>query len=228
MKPSISNIILALTVTLLPVAMHTPCVIAAAEGTIDPYSGKPCYRCHPGKVNGPGVHGALKGNLCTPCHKLSNGNHRADHRLSEAKDRTARLCYECHDDQSRQRSVHPPIIDNDCLGCHVPHASTNGNLLKTPLPRLCFACHDRALLNEEKTGQATGFRDNNRNLHYLHARKSAIPCLACHQVHASSQDHLIGTKGVNGKNLVTLAYQATSTGGNCTSSCHGAADYARK
>jgi len=201
---------------------------AAAEGTIDLFSGKPCYRCHLSKVSGPGLHSALEENRCTPCHKFSNGNHQANRRFSEVKDRTARLCYECHDDQSHQKSVHPPIIAHECLGCHAPHASPHGNLLKVTLGRLCFECHARTLVNEETTVQATGFRDGNSNLHYLHARKSELPCLTCHQAHASSQEYLLRTTGSSGKNLVTLTYQATATGGSCTSSCHDAAEYVRK
>ena len=228
MKPSIFEIILAVMVTLLLVTTQTTRVFASAEETIDTFSGKPCYRCHLSKVSGPVTHGALNGNRCTPCHKLSNGNHQIDHRFTEAKDRTARLCYECHDDQSRQKSVHPPIIDNDCFGCHALHTSRYDKLLKVPLARLCFKCHDRALVSEQQTLLTTGYRNGSRNLHYVHVRKSAIPCLACHHAHASSQDHLIRAAGRSDTSQVTLIYRATSTGGNCTSSCHGPADYARK
>jgi len=200
----------------------------AAEGTIDLFNGKPCTLCHPSKVSGPGLHGALEGNRCTPCHKISNGNHQIDHRYSEVKDRTSRLCYECHNDQYREKSVHPPILDNDCLGCHTPHSSAHGNLLKAPLGHLCFQCHKRALVDDEKTVVATGFRDGNINLHYLHARKHALACLACHHAHSGSQDHLIRAVGGSGSSKVTLTYQAAPTGGSCTTSCHDGAGYVRK
>ena len=226
MKISLSKVFFA--GTLFWMGHQADSGFAAAEGTVDLFSGKPCYRCHLSKVNGPGLHSALEGNRCTPCHKFSNGNHQADRRFSEVKDRTARLCYECHDDQSRKKSVHPPIIAHECLGCHAPHASPHGSLLRTPLQRLCFTCHDRALMNEENTVQATGFRNGNDNLHYLHARENGLPCLTCHHAHASSQAYLLRTNGAIGKNPVSLIYQATASGGKCTSSCHDSADYVRK
>lgn len=201
---------------------------APAVATIDPFSDKPCYLCHQSRVTGLNVHSALDGNRCTPCHKLSNGNHQANHNFSEVKDRTARLCYECHEDQSRQKSVHQPILDNNCTRCHAPHRSNHRNLLKSPLPGLCFECHQQALVNEEQTSRSTDFRNGNQNLHYLHVRKNAIACMTCHQPHASSQEYLLTTKSGSDKESLTLTYRRTPTGGNCATSCHGTLDYRRK
>jgi len=227
MNPSNTMTLLAAISTLV-FALPAVSISSPPKETIDPFSGKACYLCHQSRVSGANIHSALMENRCTPCHKLSNGNHQANHSFSEVKDRTARLCYECHDDQSRQKSVHPPVMDKNCLGCHAPHVSAHRNLLKSPLSRLCFECHDQALLNEEETVKSTDFRDGNRNLHYLHARKNALPCLSCHQPHAGSQEHLLITKTGSGKEQVTLTYKATRTGGSCTTSCHDTIDYLRK
>lgn len=201
---------------------------AAVEGTIDQFSGKPCYQCHASKVKGPGVHGALEGNNCASCHKLSNGNHQADKRYSEVKDRSARLCYGCHADQTGRKSVHPPIVEEQCLGCHAPHMSTFGTLLRSPVEQLCFRCHEQSLVKAVQTATATAFRDGTSNLHTVHAQKHSIPCLTCHDPHAASQPFLLKTNWKNGKELATLFYKGTAKGGNCTTTCHDSMEYVRK
>jgi len=206
----------------------TNCLAAEPLGTIDPVSGKPCYKCHRSKVSAPKIHDALAGNECAPCHKTTGGDHQKNHRIYEVKDRSAKLCWECHESVAGQKSVHPIITDEGCLGCHAPHNSPLGKLLRAEAPTLCFKCHERSLVEEQKTQKATAFRDGSENLHYLHAGKNAVPCLACHDMHASSQLHLIRPKGTNGKNAVTMTYVASEKGGNCTVSCHDALGYERK
>ena len=207
----------------------TSCLASESTGTIDPVSGKPCYKCHRSKVNAPKVHDALAGNECAPCHRTTGGDHQKDHKLYAVKDRSAQLCWECHESVANQKSVHPIITDEGCLGCHAPHNSPVNKLLRVKVPALCFQCHDRSLIEERETSKATNFRDGRQNLHYLHAgEKNAIPCLACHDAHASAQLHLIRTKGTNGKDAVTLTYSTTEKGGNCAASCHDTLGYERK
>jgi len=201
---------------------------ANAAATIDQFSGKPCYKCHQSKLTAPYVHSALTDRKCTPCHKTTNGNHQNNHSFSEVKERSSALCYECHDNRSRQKSVHPPIIANDCLCCHAPHASTYQHLLRFELKGLCFECHAHILVTGKETSDATGFRNKEQNLHYLHAGKIEIPCLTCHDVHDSNQLHLIRPKGFSGRETVTISYIANATGGNCTTSCHEAMAYSRQ
>lgn len=206
----------------------TICRATESQGTIDPVSGKPCYKCHRSKVAGPKIHDALAGNECTPCHDTTGGDHQKNHNLYAVKDRSAQLCWQCHESVAKQKSVHPIITDEGCLGCHTPHSSSSGNLLRAQVPALCFKCHDNSLVTEQNTQSATGFRDGTENLHYLHAGKNAIPCFTCHDVHASSQLHLIRPKGTNGKEAVTITYSATEKGGTCTASCHDTLGYERK
>lgn len=206
----------------------TVCLAVESRGTVDPVSGKPCYQCHRSKVSGPKIHDALAGNECACCHATTAGDHQRNHVLYGVRDKSAKLCWECHDSVASQKSVHPIITDEGCLGCHAPHSSPLRKLLRAEVPVLCFQCHERSLLKEQKTQQATGFRDGAENLHFVHAAKNAIACLVCHDVHASAQLHLIRAKGNNGKEAVTITYTATEKGGNCTTSCHDPQGYQRK
>ncbi len=96
-----------------------------------------------------------------------------------------------------------------------------------PVKQLCFECHERSLVTEKET-KNNSFRDGVTNLHNIHAGENKIPCLTCHDIHASDQLHLIRKKGMNGKEAVTITYTATDKGGNCTVSCHDATSYERK
>lgn len=228
MKTSMKMTVLAASLALLAGSFVSSQATAAESGTIDEVSGKPCYKCHASKLKAPFVHSGLSGKECTPCHSATGGNHQANTALYGVKDKSAKVCYECHENQSTKKSVHPPIMDNDCLGCHAPHASNYKYQLGMPTDKLCFECHDRTLLTAKETDK-TGFRDGMTNFHYLHAgEKTAIPCLACHDIHASTQEHMIRTKGMNGKEAVTITYTTTPKGGNCTVSCHDALSYERK
>ena len=222
-------IVIAITLAFLG-GLTSQSTVSAAEtkGTTDPVSGKPCYKCHASKVTAPFVHSGLADKECTPCHGATGGNHQSDNSLYAVKDKSSKICYECHDNKSTQKSVHPPIQENDCLGCHAPHASNFKYQLGLPVKKLCFECHDLSLLTEKDT-EKNSFRDGISNLHYLHAgEKNAIPCLSCHDVHASTQEHLMRPKGSNGKEAVTITYTTTPKGGNCTVSCHDAMGYERK
>jgi len=222
------KMIFAITLALF-VGLNCYSVVSAAEitGTIDPVSGKPCYKCHRSKVTAPFVHSGLADKECTPCHSVKPGNHQSDHSLYEVKDKSSKICYECHDNKTKEKSVHPPVAEDGCLACHAPHVSNFKYQLGMPPNQVCFNCHEKSLVSEKET-ENSGYRDGTTNLHFVHAGSNAIPCLACHDVHASSQSHLIRPKGTNGKEAVTITYTTTQKGGNCTVSCHDALGYERK
>ncbi len=215
------------SVFLVALAVAVNCQ-AESGGTLDKVTGKPCASCHKSKVSGAFIHDALAEKECTPCHKATGGDHQNDATIYAVKDKSAKLCSECHESQAGKTSVHPAIEAVECIGCHLPHSASNKNLLKTLAPDLCFTCHNRSLVDQKETSTVTGFREGTQNLHNVHAGKNAIPCLACHDQHASSQPHLLRPKGMNGKDAVTLTYTAAPKGGNCTVSCHDALGYERK
>ena len=228
MEISMKKMVFAISLAFLFGTSDYSNAAAAETGTIDEVSGKPCYKCHASKVTAPFVHSGLAGKECTPCHTATGGNHQSNHALYGVKDKSSKVCYECHDNQSSKKSVHPPIMENDCLGCHAPHASNYKFQLGLPVQQLCFNCHDQALVTETQT-EKNAFRDGTNNLHNLHSgEKNNIPCLSCHDIHASDQLHMIRAKGMNGKEAVTITYTTTPKGGNCTVSCHDALGYERK
>ena len=228
METSMKKMVISTSLAVLLGTFSLSQTFAAESGTIDEVSGKPCYKCHASKVTAPFVHSGLSGKECTPCHNATGGNHQSNHALYAVKDKSSKICYECHDNQTTKKSVHPPIMDNDCIGCHAPHASNFKYQLGTTTDKLCFQCHDTTLITDKDT-QKNSFRDGTSNLHFLHAgEKNAIPCLACHDIHASTQEHMIRPKGTNGKEAVTITYTTTPKGGNCTVSCHDALGYERK
>jgi predicted CXXCH cytochrome family protein len=200
----------------------------AAKGTVDPDTGKQCYQCHRSKVKGPVLHEALASMECTPCHKVSKGDHQTDRSLFTVKDTSPNLCWECHDKPTNAKSTHGAIDEEGCTGCHSPHSADLKYLLDDNPPELCFDCHGSKFVKQQQSSSVTGFRDGEQNLHYVHAGKNKIECLACHDVHASPQDHLIRPKGSNGKEAVTITYAASGKGGNCTTSCHDQMSYERK
>jgi len=228
METTMNKLVFAITMAFFSGSIYHSQVSAAEIGTVDQVSGKPCYKCHASKVTAPFVHSGLASLECTPCHNTTGGNHQRNHLLYAVREKSSKICYDCHEDKTSQKSVHPPIMENDCLGCHAPHASNFKYQLGLPVKQLCFECHEHSLVTEKETLK-NGFRDGISNLHNLHAgEKNGIPCLTCHDVHTSTQLHLIRTKGTNGKEAVTITYTTTPKGGNCTVSCHDALGYERK
>jgi len=83
----------------------------------------------------------------------------------------------CHATLLTPATVHPPT--ESCDTCHDPHGGDNAKLLVAKFPTgpyvpyneteyaLCFSCHKRDLVQYPDTSFATGFRDGERNLHYL-------------------------------------------------------------
>ena len=102
--------------------------------------------------------------------------------------------------------LHGPIRDGSCTG--LPRAARrqgDAKLLVESFPAtayvpytdtayaLCFSCHERDLLQYPDTSFATGFRDGERNLHYLHVNNAqkGRSCVLCHNLHGGTNDALI-------------------------------------
>jgi predicted CXXCH cytochrome family protein len=133
-------------------------------------------------------------------------------------------CLECHGDLIEKKVVHP-VAEDGCEDCHLASGKSHpeevgGFTLMDSIPALCFYCH------EEPAEAAFG-----------HLPVEENECLACHDVHGSSEPGLLvqseqdlclschggsgGPGGGNIKKLVSgenLAHSAISMGG--CGSCH--------
>lgn len=141
----------------------------------------------------------------------------------------------------RNKSWHGPVAANDCSGCHAPHGSDHFRLLKEDYPAefyaaydprnyaLCFSCHREEAFSTAQTKTLTDFRDGSRNLHYVHLQQPGRgrTCRACHEVHASKQDHHLreGVPYGSAGWTLKLNYRKTATGGSCDKTCHGEKPY---
>jgi predicted CXXCH cytochrome family protein len=135
---------------------------------------------------------------------------------------------------------HGPIRLGACTACHQPHAGNQAKLLSSAYPpefyapfqterySLCFTCHTPDLVLIPDASAPTGFKNGEKNLHWLHVnQQKGRTCRACHEVHASRQPFHIRTKvpfGDNGYEF-TIKYRQTAQGGTCEISCHGEKSY---
>jgi predicted CXXCH cytochrome family protein len=202
-----------------------------------------CYQCHSpieDKLkSAKSVHPPIKSERgCASCHSP----HASDEPKLLAKSGKG-LCLGCHKDliKKTQTVLHGPVRDG-CTSCHEPHGTPNEKLLLKPYSTdfyvayndtefpLCFSCHNRDLLRFPTTSYATGFRDGEKNLHYLHVNRKdrGRRCKACHVVHAGENPKLIADRVPFGKWNLPLKFVKTETGGGCSPGCHQPFAYDRK
>jgi len=203
-----------------------------------------CFQCHDTiaeKVGkGAVVHAAAKdGKACASCHSP----HASDTRklLLQPEKET---CLGCHKTvlTADMTLLHGPIAKGMCTACHDPHGAPNAYLLAKEYPAgmyvpytdteyaLCFSCHNRDLVQYPDTSYATGFRDGDRNLHYLHVnnKQKGRSCTLCHNVHGSAGPKLIAAGVHFGKWNLPIKFVKTETGGGCTPGCHKPYSYDRQ
>jgi predicted CXXCH cytochrome family protein len=203
-----------------------------------------CFQCH-SKIaerveKSKSVHAPVKTERgCASCHNphASDGEKLMPQGEKE-------LCLGCHKNvlKKNQTFLHGPIREGKCTPCHDPHGAQAGKLLVKAFPAdlyvsyteseypLCFTCHNRDLLRFPDTSFATGFRDGDRNLHFVHVNKKdkGRSCKACHGMHASELPKLIPEKVPFGKWDLPMKYIKTETGGSCAPGCHRSFHYDRK
>ena len=94
---------------------------------------------------------------------------------------------------------------------------------------MCFSCHNQELVTLKNTTTLTGFRNGDRNLHYLHVNKSdkGRNCRACHETHSSPLPLHLREKVAFGKWELPIGYRQTANGGACQSACHKEYQYDR-
>lgn len=214
-----------------------------------------CLDCHEAVVENlplaESIHGAFGSEqACTHCHLP----HASELQGLLAVPTTI-LCYTCHDQEIESESgetilnmkelieesavVHEPAALGECMSCHVSHFSPQHSLLRDMYPNkeyavyepanyaMCLECHDAVLIESEFT-TLTGFRDGDRNLHYVHThREKGRACGLCHQSHAGSLPSLMREQvpfGSGGWSL-PIGFEKTPFGGTCASPCHDQQSY---
>jgi predicted CXXCH cytochrome family protein len=218
-----------------------------------------CTSCHDKikdvAMNAPHKHSPVtKDQACLTCHTAHGGDLAKLMRADPLK-----VCMKCHDKKIDEGSggrvvnavaevmdpkqfPHGPIKDGNCAGCHNPHGAQETRLLKKPYPEtfyqgfaldkydLCFTCHDKQLVQLETTEGLTGFRNGNRNLHFLHVNKTdkGRSCRACHETHASKQQDHIRDSVPYGKWEMPINFKKTDSGGSCAPGCHKPYSYDRQ
>lgn len=174
------------------------------------------------------------------------------------RDRADHLCMRCHNEPIRasdgrtipdmqptlnRRFLHGPVRAGDCAACHSVHGGENARLLVKRFPdtfyasfdltnyALCFGCHSDDLVLAETTDQLTGFRDGDRNLHYLHVHrdKKGRTCKTCHDIHGSDRpDHIATDVPFEGSQwAMPINFSKTDDGGSCSPGCHETKTYRR-
>ena len=203
-----------------------------------------CFQCHPKimeKVEkAKAVHAPVNTERgCASCHSPHASN------TPKLLSNTGKeLCLGCHRNLIRKNMtvLHGPIQTGMCTACHDPHGAKEANLLIKQFPadiyvpytdqqfELCFSCHNRDLLRFPDTSFATGFRDGEKNLHYVHVNKKekGRNCKVCHNMHGSTSPKLIADKALFGKWDLPLKFVKTETGGSCAPGCHKPYNYDRK
>ena len=217
-----------------------------------------CMSCHQelkDKVAGATVkHSAISSDrTCMNCHSP-----HASNIAKLQKDVTVVTCLKCHDKPIKADAgytvaavpevmdpklvKHGEIKDGNCGGCHEVHGGERRNLLTRPYAQgffqqfsasnfaLCFPCHDVQLVELEKTTKATGFRNGEKNLHFVHASfgNRYKNCRTCHASHAGTNDRLVREKFTFGKRDLPIRFTRTETGGTCAPGCHGSYAYDRE
>ena len=194
----------------------------------------------------------LEGKKCAHCHDPHAG--KAEYLLLAD---SQSLCLNCHAKKvksadgrviaslkevlAKDMQPHGPGKSLDCAACHQPHANKQFRFLRGSHPQkfyspysdeiysLCFTCHDKSLVAEAQTDEATEFRNGSRNLHYLHVnkKKKGRTCRACHASHVSKNPQLLRESVPFGKWRIPIKFTATENGGSCGPGCHRSKTYER-
>ena len=201
--------------------------VSVSHGAIDdPQS---CLNCHlPHVAEFPHLLRDVPKNLCLGCHDRT-----LDTEFGRIKNMKAYL--------EEHEFHHGPIREGDCTACHNPHGDNNWRMLKHYFPArfysgfdvenyaLCFSCHQPMLALQEQTNALTGFRNADKNLHFVHVNKEkkGRTCRACHDFHATSGPKMVTDSTMFGQWTMSIGFEKTPTGGSCAPGCHTKRGYDR-
>ena len=209
-----------------------------------------CYYCHEEPMQQSSTHVPHASGQCLACHDAHGSETGSLLRRTDPD-----LCLSCHKQEYRTDStetsnigrllggnyrVHSAIELGGCMSCHQAHGSAFRALLADGYPEedylpgepdsfgLCFMCHDPDLMNLQETDRATGFRDGQRNLHWLHINgNKARNCRMCHNIHGSPLPFLIEQRVGFGSWEMPINFTVEEDGGSCMPGCHARLSYRR-
>lgn len=190
----------------------------------------------------------------TQCGNCHYAHSRAEHQYLRPE--VSETCLTCHDIPIRSANhqlenvarslrekpvVHGAVKAQGCQACHTPHGSVQPSLLLAGYPAgeykpyqtsdyaLCWRCHNARLVEAPSDATATRFRNETKNLHYLHViqLKRARACHLCHEAHASDVTHLLRQTTRFGQWNAELKWQELPDGGTCLTACHDQKRYTR-
>lgn len=140
-----------------------------------------CLRCH--KANHGEYFASFHGKAsldCTRCHQVHGG---AVQNL--LKTERSQLCTSCHEDVLAKFKLNEhhrlPEGTMDCMSCHDPHKPSSRERLGGFKQETCYKCHT------DKQGPFL----------YEHASVRVEGCTACHNVHGSTNRHLLINQSVS-------------------------------
>ena len=187
------------------------------------------------------AHPPVQKGECASCHAVHFGDFE---KLLKAP--LQDICFTCHKDLGESVKVskfpHGPVSQNDCAACHETHGSAFPRILRSYFPAefyvsyktdnyaICFNCHNKDIALHPKTKELTGFRNGDRNLHFVHVNKDSKgrSCKACHEVHSGNQaKHIREEVPFGNMWSYPIRYTPTSTGGGCVVGCHKPLTYDR-
>jgi hypothetical protein len=90
-------------------------------------------------------------------------------------------------------------------------------------------CHEPDMATVERSTTVTGFRDGDRNLHFLHVNRveKGRTCRACHEAHSSTMPKHLRESVPFGQWQLPVGFQQSDDGGRCTPGCHKPQVYSR-
>ena len=235
---------------------HDPHLVRAGDGLKEVGPGL-CTTCHADFKDTLTAMSArhaplMQGAACGQCHDAHAG--RQKHLL---KDTPQALCLNCHEKPVQEAGgeslsgladlrqegehLHGALAGQQCGACHEPHGNGGFRFLREAYPAqfyspysddayaLCFSCHDASLVDDRLTTSATGFRNGDENLHYVHVHKTpkGRTCRACHAPHAGKNPQLIRDSVPFGSWQIPIRFEQTANGGKCSTGCHLPKSYER-
>lgn len=221
-------------VTGLCTSCHEPIATAIAGASVKHSAvtvDRACLNCHtPHTSTDQNLLRSVSTKLCLECHKAAVK--RVDGSVVPS---VASMMEKGH-------HLHGPLVEGLCTGCHEVHGGSHRALLAKEYSQnfyqpfnndayaLCFSCHKRELATEQTTNSATGFRNGEQNLHYVHVigpGDNGRSCRSCHATHSAVNDRQLRESTPFGQWEIPIKFTKTDNGGTCAAGCHQSRTYDR-